>query len=306
MSGQLSVVKQGAPARPALRYHGAKWRLAPWILSHFPPLATHDVYVEPFGGSAAVLLRKERSSIEVLNDLDEDVVTFFRVLRDCPDDFIRAVELTPFARREWEAAGEPTDNPIEQARRFYIRSYGSIAGPTAQWRSGWRRQKVLARRADGSGAMTTAAATFANTSHLHTVAARLRGVFIEAEDALALIRRYDHPRALFYVDPPYPAATRARWAKTAYRHEMTDDDHRGLAAVLNSCQGLVVLSGYDCDLYRELFPAPGWSTVAREARTNGRGSAVETLWLNQPTQAGIIEAGRTERQAMPLFYRGDV
>ena len=93
-----------APRRPALRYHGAKWRLATWILSHFPALASYDVYAEPFGGSAAVLLRKERSPIEVFNDLDDDVVGFFRALRECPEALIRAIELTPFARREWERA----------------------------------------------------------------------------------------------------------------------------------------------------------------------------------------------------------
>lgn len=304
-----------APARPALRYHGAKWRLAPWILSHFPPLATYDVYVEPFGGSAAVMLRKERSPIEVFNDLDNDVVTFFRVLRDCPDDLIRGIELTPFARREWEAAGEPTDNPVEQARRFYVRSYGSIAGPTAQWRTGWRRQKTLSLRADGTGAMTSAARVFASTSHLHVVAERLRGVFIEASDALDLIRDYDGDRALFYVDPPYPAAVRKAWATTAYQHELSDDDHRELAAVLNACRGMVILSGYDSDLYRELFPSSMWVTVSRPARTNGRGSSMETLWLNQAVQGAIaaaaevaraIAAGRAAEEAerYPLFSFG--
>lgn len=285
-----------APRRPALRYHGAKWRLAPWILHRFPPLASFDAYVEPYGGSAAVLLRKERSPIEVLNDLDDDVVNFFRVMRDCRDALIQAIEYTPFARREWEAAGDFTSDPLERARRFYLRSYGSIAGPTAQWRSGWRRQKVLARKADGTGEMSVAAANFADIEHLYVVADRLRGVFIEAEDAPTLIRRYDHPRTLFYVDPPYPAATRKRWAKTAYAHEMTDDQHRQLAAVLSDCRGMVVLSGYDCDLYRELFPPPVWATASHESRTNGSGSATETLWLNQAAQT----AG-TSMTHLPLF-----
>lgn len=310
-----------APARPALRYHGAKWRLAPWILEHFPPLAAYDVYVEPFGGSAAVLLRKERSPIEVFNDLDDDVVNFFSVLRDCPEALIQAIELTPFARREWERAGGATADPVESARRFYLRSYGGIAGPTAKWRTGWRRQKKLSLRADGTGAMTSAARVFAKTSHLHTVAARLRGVFIEAVDALDLIRDYDGKRALFYVDPPYPAAVRKAWATTAYQHELSDDDHRELAAVLNACSGMVILSGYDCDLYRELFSSPAWVTVSRPARTNGKGSAVESLWLNRPAQEAItraaeaaraVEAARAaeeaarDRQAMPLFYREEV
>jgi len=163
------------PARPALRYHGAKWRLAPWIASHFPPKAAVDVYEEAFCGSASVLMRIDRSPIEIINDRDGDVVNFFRVLRERPEELIRQIELTPFARSEWEMAGESTDDPVERARRFYLRSYGSISGPTAQWRSGWRRQKRLSRKADGTGAMSSAARVFADVGHLHTVAARLRG-----------------------------------------------------------------------------------------------------------------------------------
>lgn len=285
------------PSRPAMRYHGAKWRLAPWILAHFPPPTAYDVYDESHCGSASVLLRKARSPIEVVNDRDGDVVNFFRVLRDCPDDLIRMIELTPFARREWEVAGEPTDDPVERARRFYLRSYGSIAGPTAQWRTGWRRQKKLARRADGTGAMTSAARVFANVNHLHAVAARLRGVFIEDCDALKIIRDYDGERTLHYVDPPYPTETRKAWKTTAYRHEMTDVQHRELAAVLHSCRGMVVLSGYRCDLYDELFPTPSWASFSKSARTNGRGSAMETLWLNEAAQLALAAARTAEESA---------
>lgn len=269
------------PARPALRYHGGKWRIAPWIISHFPHLMAHDVYVEPFGGSAAVLLRKERSLIEVLNDLDGDVVNFFRTLRDCPAQLIRAIELTPFSRREWEVAGEPTDDSVESARRFYLRSYGSISGPTAQWRTGWRRQKVITRGKNGTQAMSTAAGMFASTEHLHTVAARLRGVFIEDRPAVDLISEYDSERVLFYIDPPYPAQSRRKWQSTAYRHEMKDEDHRQLAAVLNECRGMVILSGYDCELYDELLPDECWTKVTKQSRTNGDGMATEVLWINK-------------------------
>lgn len=289
------------PARPPMRYHGAKWRLAPWIASHFPPRSAIDVYEESFCGSASVLMRIERSPIEVINDRDGDVVNFFRVLRERPDDLIRQIELTPFARREWELAGEPTDDPVERARRFYLRSYGSIAGPTAQWRTGWRRQKKLARRADGTGAMTSAARVFANVSHLHTVAARLRGVFIEEEDALKIIRNYDGVRTLHYVDPPYPAETRKAWKTTAYRHEMTDEQHRELASVLHDCVGMVILSGYRCALYDELFPAPNWASFSRSARTNGRGSALEMLWLNEAAQRALTAARAAEETRWPLL-----
>lgn len=290
-----------APSRPPLRYHGAKWRLAPWILSHFPPLETFDVYDEAFCGSAAVLLRMNRAPIEVINDQDRDVVTFFRVLRERPDDLIRQIELTPFSRYEWQLAGEPTDDPVERARRFYVRSYGSIAGPTALWNSGWRRQKKYSRKANGTGAMTSAASVFANVGHLHEVAARLRGVFIEECDALKLIQDYDEARTLHYVDPPYPAETRKAWRTTAYAHELTDDQHRELAAVLNTCTGMVVLSGYRCELYEELFPESEWTVVSRSARTNGRGSAIETLWINKAAQRASAAARATSAARWPLL-----
>ncbi|HFC10149.1 MAG TPA: DNA adenine methylase, partial [Chloroflexi bacterium] len=86
-----------APPAPILRYHGAKWKIAPWIIQHFPP---HTTYVEVFGGSAGVLLRKPPAPIEVYNDLDGEVVNFFRVLRERPEELARAVEFTPYARAE--------------------------------------------------------------------------------------------------------------------------------------------------------------------------------------------------------------
>lgn len=302
----MTTVAVDSPSRPALRYHGAKWRLAPWVIGHFPATVDYDIYVEPFAGSAAVLLRKERSPIEVLNDRDSDVVNFFQMLRERRDEMIQAIELTPFARVEWERAGEPTDDPIEQARRFYLRSYASIAGPTAQWRSGWRRQKVLSRRKSGQSAMTSAANVFAKTSHLHTVAERLRGVFIESEDGLDTIRRYDAADTLFYVDPPYPAATRKSWKTTAYNYELTDEMHVRLLGLLNECSGMVVLSGYDCELYRDLLPEPAWRREAVEVRTNGEGSAVESLWRNAAVLERIAAGQKIDKDEVPLFFFGEL
>lgn len=265
-----------APSRPAGRYHGHKWLLAPWILEHIP--ARHDLYCEPFGGLAAVLLRKERSPIEVYNDLDGDLVNYFRILREDPDRLVRAIALTPFAKTEWELGYEPTPDPVERARRFYIRAYMSIAGPTAQWNTGWRRQKKFSRGNDGRKMMTPAAMTFAKTDHLYDVANRLRGVTIECDAALAIIERYDHSEAVFYCDPPYVHETRGRWSGQAYNHEMSDGDHRKMAAVLHHARGMVILSGYDSALYQELFS--DWRRIDRQARVNGPGHAIESLWLN--------------------------
>lgn len=289
-----------APRRPALRYHGAKWRLAPWIISCIP--AAHDSYIEPFGGSAAVLLRKSRSKIEVYNDLDGDVVAFFRLLREHPDDLIRAIHWTPFAHAEQKLAYEPTDDPLERARRLYVRSYMTISGPTAQWNSGWRRQKKMSRGRSGFSRMKPAATSFMETEHLYQVAERLRGVFIEQSDALELIRRYDNPQAVYYVDPPYVTSTRKRWVVSAYQHEMTDDHHRALAAVLRDCRGMVILSGYDSSLYGELFG--DWTRLERQARTNGNavGTATESLWLNPAARSALAaEQQKQEANALPLF-----
>jgi DNA adenine methylase len=267
--------------RPAFRYHGSKWRLAPWIIEHFP---AHECYVEPFGGSAAVLLRKSRSWLEVYNDKSEEVVNFFRVLREQSSDLVKALELTPYAKREWELSLQDDDDPdpVERARRFYIRSYMSLAGPTAQWRTGWRRQKVISK-VDNKKKMTPAPLTFMNLEHLYAVADRLRGVQIECDDALEVIARFDSADTLFYIDPPYPSSTRSRWKAHAYDHELTDAEHEHLATILHQVDGMVVVSGYKCDLYEELYS--NWRSVARAARTNSAGGSVEYLWLSPQTSA---------------------
>lgn len=283
-------VAPNAPSRPALRYHGAKWRLAPWIIEHLPP---HELYCEPFGGSAAVLLRKERSLLEVYNDLDGQVVNFFRVLRERSNELICHIKLTPYAKEEHNLSGEPTDDPLESARRFYARSYLSVAGPTAQSNPGWRRQRIFSRGTGGRSQMKPAPLTFAETEHLWDIADRLRGVQIEHDDAFRILSIFDTAETCFYVDPPYPFSTRGKWAAAGYRHEMTDDDHRRLATALYEIGGMVVLSGYHCELYDELFG--DWLRVDKNARINGSGTATESLWLN----AAAVE--RRQHADLPLF-----
>ena len=134
------------PSRPILRYHGGKWILAPWIISHFPP---HRVYVEPFGGAASVLLRKPRSYAEVYNDLDREIVSLFRVARERGEELRRALELTPFARQEYLEAWHPSDDPLEQARRTVIRAYMGFA--SAAVTLGRVREKHISRRIGENG-----------------------------------------------------------------------------------------------------------------------------------------------------------
>ena len=265
------------PTRPLLRYHGGKWRLAPWIISHFP---AHRTYTESFGGAGSVLLRKERAYAEVYNDLDGEVVNLFRVLRNPAEarELIRQVRLTPYARAEFDASYILADDPIEQARRMLFRSAAgfSSTGASGKWRTGFR------------GNVTRSGTTPAHDwqilpNALQLIVERLQGVVIECAPAIDVICTYDGPTALHYVDPPYVASTRyLRWAGEAYKHEMTDEQHRELAAVLHSVKGAVVLSGYACPLYDELYG--DWLSVTKFTHADGAKDREETLWMNRPNR----------------------
>lgn len=264
-----------SPRRPIVRYHGGKWKLAPWIVAHFPP---HRVYVEPFGGAASVLLRKPRSYAEVYNDLDGEIVNLFRVARDRGEDLVRCLELTPFAREEFRLSYTPSDDPLEQARRTVARAYMGFGSASVNGR-------VSGFRADSNKAGTTPAHDWRNyPDALPAIIERLRGVVIEHKEAAAVIRDHDSPRTLFYVDPPYVLDTRSKGnpncKKHQYRHEMTDEDHRALSDALKSVQGMVVLSGYPSDLYSYLYR--GWRLVKTSAHADGARDRTECLWLNAP------------------------
>lgn len=260
--------------RPALRYYGGKWKLAPWIISHFPP---HKNYVEPCGGAASVLLQKPRSPLETYNDLDGNVVNFFRVLRDRPDELIRKIRLTPWARAEYELSLQPADDPVEAARRFFVASWMSLQGGTHDSAKGYWR--VLR---DNSGRFNTAAYDLVSIPpELTAIAERLQLVQVENRPSEIVVEKYDHQETLFYFDPPYTTETRG--AGERYAFEWTDDDHTAAAALLRQAAGYVVVSGYACPLYTKLYEAHGWQRVDKEAQTNSGGKRIESLWLSPRT-----------------------
>jgi DNA adenine methylase len=144
---------------------------------------------------------------------------------------------------------------------------------------GWRFERAAA-------GTRTAVAQWTDLDRLWETAARLRAVQLECDDALRVIPRFDGPDTLFYIDPPYPSGTRgARWATTAYAHELTDADHRRLADTVHALRGMAVVSGYPCPLYCELYA--GWPVVTRRARTNGARPATEALWLSPRAAARL-------------------
>jgi len=262
------------PTRPALRWHGGKWMLAPWIIEHLPP---HRIYVEPYGGGCSVLLRKPRSYAEVYNDLDGEVVNFFRVLQSPQaPELVRLLELTPFAREEFHRAYEPTADPLERARRMAIRSHMGFGSDAAGKGIGKWERPGTGFRANSNRSGTTPARDWMNYPPvLRSIIARLRGVVIEHRDAVECMAQHDSPDTLYYVDPPYVHETRSKQRGT-YAHEMTDADHARLLDYLRGVRGAVVLSGYRHPLYDAL----GWERVERKAYADGARARTECLWLN--------------------------
>ncbi|HEV7522965.1 MAG TPA: DNA adenine methylase [Candidatus Angelobacter sp.] len=264
--------------RPVLRYHGGKWKLAPWIISHFPE---HRVYVEPFGGGASVLLRKERSYAEVYNDLDGEIVNLFRVLRNPKQakDLEERLRLTPFSRREFMASYMNHAGRVERARRTVVKSHMGFGADAIRGinHTGFRNDT---RRSGGIPAHDWARLP----AHIGGIADRFAGVIVEQKPAGGLIAKLDGTDVLFYCDPPYPLSTRSQKRKEessfhGYLHEMTDDQHRELAQLLRSVLGMVVLSGYPCDLYdKELYP--DWRRFERQHLADGAKKRTEVLWLN--------------------------
>lgn len=264
-----------APSRPLIRYHGGKWLLAPWIISLMP---VHQSYVEPFGGAASVLLRKPRARYEVYNDLDREIVGLFQVVRDQGARLQTALELTPFARDEFVLSYEPTDDAVEQARRTVVRACMGYGTNAAGRRSTGFRSS---RRGHGP---STADDWTSYPAALGAIIERLRGVVIENRHAFEVIETYDVPDTLYYVDPPYVQSTRD--AGRDYRHEMDEQDHIDLAQKLMRVSGTVLLSGYRCPLYDELYAR--WTRVDRPSYADGGRSRVESVWISQDARQGSL------------------
>lgn len=255
---------------PVLKYYGSKFRLAKWIISFFP---VHRHYVEPFGGAANVLLVKEPSRLETYNDLNKQIVNFFRVLREKPDELIHQINLTPWARSEYEYCLDEieVENPIEMARRLFFRLWMSFQSGMMTSKGNWRRHKHGRRSLIFD----------IRPENLFRASDRLQTVQIENRDAFQLIAEFDSPDTLFYLDPPYIFSTRT--TKRAYSHEMTNEKHCEFAELLYGVKGFVVLSGYPSKIYEQLFEAHGWRRIDKEVVVMGGGKRTECLWLSPRT-----------------------
>lgn len=269
---------------PLIRYHGGKFRLAEWIKSHFPK---HNTYVEPFGGGASVLLSKLPSPVEVYNDLDDEVVNLFQVLRDSKKslDLARQIELTPYSRVEFNEAFKAAGCEIERARRLIIRAqmgFGS-AGAT-KGNTGFR----LDTARTGSDIVTI---WQRHPEIICQAAARFKSVLIENRDALQVIKDHDREDTLFFIDPPYVLDTRSIGCK-AYRYEMTDEQHEKLLGLLLEIKGMVILCGYSHPIYDSSLT--GWQKVEKVVAASGQSGSrksTECLWINPAAQVPDLFGG---------------
>lgn len=256
-------------------WYGGKFSHLDWLL---PLLPACRHYCEPFGGSGAVLLNREPAPVETYNDLDGEVVNFFRVLRDQKEALLEAIGLTPFSREEfyWAIYGEGESlSDLERARRFFVRARQARTGLAQTATLGrWANCKNTSR----AGMSGVVSRWLGSIEDLPGIALRLLRVQFENRPALEVIRLYDSPETLFYCDPPYLHTTRGD--SKAYGFEMEESEHRQLAQALRNCRGLAAVSGYRCDLMDELYA--GWRRFDAPPKHchSIKKLRQEALWMN--------------------------
>lgn len=252
--------------KPVLKYPGAKNRIAEWICGYIPE---HKVYLEPYFGSGAVFFNKQPARIETINDLNGEVVNFFRVLREKPEELAEKLRLTPFAREEYyscyEEGGEESD--VEKARKFAVKCWQGF-GSSNVYKNGFRSSQR-------SSSPYTTKEWRGLPERLIAASERLMNAQIECLPAMEVIGRYNTRDVFIYADPPYLHGTRKGYL---YKHEMNDEDHVKMLTVLREHPGMVMISGYDNPLYNEYLK--GWAKEKKKTQAESGIARVETIWMN--------------------------
>lgn len=249
------------------KYPGSKWSIANWIISFFPE---HHSYLEPFSGSAAVLMNKPRSNIETINDLDGNVVNLFEWIKRDPEKLAHEIYWTPYARQVYDSTYDTVpEDSLQRAVNFYIRLNMGYGFRTNNQKVGWKNDIQGRERA-------YAATDWCNLpKKIMQAAERLRGVQIENRPAVELIQRFNYPNVLIYADPPYVLSTRHG---KQYKCEMDDGQQEELLDVLLEHKGPVLISGYESDLYNTKLR--NWHIEETVCYSQVCSKKREILWMN--------------------------
>jgi DNA adenine methylase len=272
-----------------LKRLGGKTNMARWIIAHLPE---HDSYIEVFGGAAPVLLGKPRpAGQEVLNDLDGLWCNSYRMIRDQGKELAQLIAETPYSRaefenardslREWQQGRLPIE-PLELARRHVVVMRQSFSGDAGSWSTtqygGEHRPRLWANLGKA----------------IERAMARLQGVYLEQRDYRYILDRYDHPRATFYLDPPYYGV------ESLYYDANRKDgfDHAALRAHVEKLQGSVAISYYAHPDIEALYG--GWDIQRREVTVHaGESKRKETELIIVRLSSGAMR--RARRQIQQFF-----
>lgn len=274
--------------KPVIAWYGGKWVLSKQILEIIN-LFPHLTYVEAFGGGGTVLLVKAPSKIEVYNDINSDIVNFYRVLRDKQkfEELKRFVSLTPYSREEFHnfKFRAPGDDDVTWAAKWFVVARQSFSG---HWGHSWAFSTTESNR----GMSHRVSAYLSAIDRLEDVHKRLSMVQIENSDFRKIIKNYDRETTLFYLDPPYIHEKRG---KDHYQNEMTDEDHEELVELLLKIKGKAILSGYDNEIYRRLEEAGwqkktfGYMMPASRSVKGSRRTVIEVIWFSDPGEGVLFE-----------------
>lgn len=241
-------------------YLGSKYSVLPWLLELLP---RSNSFVDVFGGSASVILNKQPSPINVYNDINEDVVNFFRVLREQPDQLIRKIELTPYSRLEYRTCMKKTKNNVENARRFFVRVRQSfLAAGSHEKQKGWNSAPNISRVGMSEGTSKW----LRSVDDLELIVIKLRTIQIENMSFEKMFEKYDNKDSLLYLDPPYMFTHRS--GNRDYDHDFTAEQHLLLADFCANAKGMVAVSGYDDNEMDKLYPPSKFIKTSGPFRRN--------------------------------------
>jgi len=227
-----------------IAYVGSKWRIAPWIIKHFPK---HRAFVDVFGGSGAMILRKPPSKVEIYNDINSDLVNLFEIIRKRKDELLEQLKYLMYSRKlyeewckQWKSGNKPKD-PLERAVQYLLLMHGSMSGKLFSGfsSSAYRSHAVVMEKLP---------------EKIEFFAKRFKHVIIENSDYKKIFKLYDSPETLFYCDPPYFVPR----AKEYYIDGWSYKKHKEFAKLVNKLQGYVVISYYWFPQLQKWYLDKGW------------------------------------------------